>query len=96
MRWDDVQIFLGVAREGSLSGAARALEMNHSTVYRRLNGFETDMRVRLFDRDGGNYTLTEAGQQALPLAADVEAAMLTLQRGIEGHDTTPSGPRRGR
>ena len=92
MRWDDVQIFLGVAREGSLSGAARALGLNHSTVYRRLRGLEDALRVRLFERDGGRYTLTEAGRQALPLADGVEVAMLSLRRSVEGHDTTPAGP----
>lgn len=91
MRWDDVQIFLNVARHGSLSAAARAMGLNHSTVYRRLNALEEALRVRLFTRDGGRYALTEAGEAALPMAVKVEDGVLSLQRSIEGHDETPSG-----
>jgi molybdate transport repressor ModE-like protein len=91
MRWDDVQIFLEIARSGSLSGAARRLGLNHSTIYRRLNSFEEALQVRLFEREGGRYTLTDAGAAALPLAGDVDDAILALRRSVEGHDTTPSG-----
>ncbi len=35
-QWDDVRFFLAVSREGSLSGAARALGVDHVTVGRRI------------------------------------------------------------
>ena len=50
MDWDDLRYFLAIARAGSLSGAARTLGVNHSTVFRRLHAFEARLGVRLFDR----------------------------------------------
>ena len=50
MDWDDLRYFLGIARAGSLAGAAIALGVNHSTVFRRIQAFEARLGVRLFDR----------------------------------------------
>src|SRR5690606_19697913 len=47
--WDDLRLFLAVARAGTLSGAARALGVNHSTVFRRVGAFEEALEVRLFE-----------------------------------------------
>ena len=44
--WNDVQVFLAIARGGSLAAAARTLKVNHSTVFRRLNTFEDALGVR--------------------------------------------------
>src|SRR5438067_724585 len=46
--WDELQIILAVAQRGTLSGAARALGVTHSTVFRRINEVEARMGVRLF------------------------------------------------
>ena len=46
--WDDFRFFLAVARQGSIRGAASALGVNHSTVSRRIGGFESRVGVRLF------------------------------------------------
>lgn len=91
MKWDDVQIFLAVARAETLVGAAEALGLNHSTVYRRLGQLEQDLAARLFDRDGKQYTLTAAGAAALEHAAAVEASMLRLGRAVAGRDQVPQG-----
>ena len=48
--WDDYQYFLKVALLGSLNGAAEALGVNHSTVFRRISSLEDKMDVRLFER----------------------------------------------
>lgn len=92
MKWDDVQIFLEIARTGSLAAAGRALGLNHSTIYRRINSLEGSLRVRLFDRHGGQYTLTSAGRDAYPHAIEVEEGILALQRSIVGKDEEPIGP----
>ncbi len=91
MRWDDVQVFLEVAQQGSLAGAARELSLNHSTIYRRLKALEEDLQVTLFDRDSGRYTLTEAGQGVLPDAEAAADAMLAFRRGVEGRDRALEG-----
>jgi DNA-binding transcriptional LysR family regulator len=40
MNWDDLRFFLALAREGTVSGAGRALEVKHTTVARRVAAFE--------------------------------------------------------
>lgn len=91
MRWDDVRMFLGVARTGSLSGAARELGCDHSTVYRRIQALERAMGVPLFDRAGGRYALTGAGLAAFALGEDAEEAMSAFQRGVASHDERLEG-----
>jgi len=59
--WDDLRLFLAVARAGSLSGAARSLGVTHSTVFRRIGAFEARLRVRLFDLRSRGYAHTQAG-----------------------------------
>ena len=50
MAWDDLRFVLSVAEEGTLSGAARTLGVNHSTVLRRVAAFEAEKGVQLFER----------------------------------------------
>ena len=50
MSWDDIRYFLAVMRGGSLSAAARALQVQHSTVARRIDALESALGIRLFDR----------------------------------------------
>ncbi|PZQ64360.1 MAG: LysR family transcriptional regulator [Phenylobacterium zucineum] len=73
--WDDVRVFLAVARTGSLSAAARALRVNHTTISRRLAKLEEDLDGgRLLERSPDGYRLTEAGADALADAERMEAA----------------------
>ncbi|MBC8830664.1 LysR family transcriptional regulator, partial [Escherichia coli] len=62
MSWDDVRYFLAVMRSGSLSAAARALQVQHSTVARRIDALESSLRIRLFDRLPRGMQLTLAGE----------------------------------
>lgn len=89
--WDDLRFFLAVARSGSLSGAARALRVNHSTVLRRIKGLEERVGARLFERLPEGYALTPAGEDTLTAAADIETSMLALDRRLSGRDLEPAG-----
>lgn len=89
--WDDLKLFLAVARAGSLSGAARRLGVNHSTVYRRIAGFEDGLGARLFDRLPNGYALTSAGEEVLAAAERVEADIVALDRAITGRDRAVAG-----
>ena len=91
LRWDDVPLFLAVARRGSLSGAAGALGVNPSTVHRRLTAFEAALGTRLFDRSPTGLTLTAAGEAAVPLAEQVELDVAGLLRALAGRDSAPRG-----
>ena len=51
MDWSNLEFFLAVARTGSLSSAAKNLQVNHSTVSRRLDRLESDLNIKLFKKD---------------------------------------------
>jgi DNA-binding transcriptional LysR family regulator len=89
--WNDLRLVLMVARTGSLQGAAAALSVNHSTAYRRLQALERTLGLRLFERTGGSYRATEAGQHMAATAERVEAETLALDREITGRDARLSG-----
>jgi DNA-binding transcriptional LysR family regulator len=91
MNWDDLRYVLAVARHNSLSGAARALGVNHSTVFRRIGAIEDRLKVRLFERLSSGYVPTPAGQEAFATAKEVEAEMTALERRITGADLRLSG-----
>lgn len=86
MAWSDLRVVLAICRSGSLSGAARELGCNHSTVYRRLNAVEDAVGVRFFERLPSGYALTEAGQVALRYAERIEGAFDALHREVTGLD----------
>ncbi len=89
--WDDLRFFLAIAHHGSLAGAARALRVNHSTVYRRLNAFESAAGARMFERLATGYVLTDAGEDMLESAARVGELMDELDRRLVGRDYRLSG-----
>src|SRR3954454_16773112 len=62
--WNDARFVLAVARAGGLVAAAKALRVDHSTVFRRLSGLESRLGP-LFERQpGGVYRPTPAGARA--------------------------------
>lgn len=89
--WDDLRFVLAVARAGSLSGAARALRVNHSTVFRRLAAVEAAAGLRLFDRSTDGYVPTPAGAEAVATAEAMEDGMLALERRLAGRDLRLDG-----
>ncbi len=94
MNWDDLKIFLAVARGGSISSGARTLQLQHSTVSRRIRKLEENIGVRLFDKVPGGYTLTTEGEKLLDAAARMEQEVLAVDGGLAGADTRPAGPLR--
>lgn len=89
--WDDLRVFLAVARSGSLSGAARSLQVNHSTVFRRIAGLEDTLDVRLFERLPTGYVLTPVGEEMLRIVEEIEDGVATLNRTVTGQDLRLSG-----
>src|SRR5215475_10364158 len=81
MDWNDVRIFLAVARHGSLRAAGRALGLSQPTVGRRLAAFEqTFGGPTLFDRLPDGLRLNAAGEALLAAAERLEKAALALER----------------
>ena len=91
MNWDDVRIFLSVARAGQILAAARRLELNHATVGRRLSALEDSVGAKLFDRSPGGCDLTEAGAVFRGHAEAMEAAMTAGRAEVGGSDVQLSG-----
>jgi DNA-binding transcriptional LysR family regulator len=91
LNWDDLRIVLAVARQGSLSAAARSLGITHSTVYRRLGAIEHKMGARLFERFRDGYAPTPAGENAASVAERFAEEVLQLERRFAGEDLRPSG-----
>ncbi len=91
LEWNDLQYVLAVCRAGTLSGAARVLGVNHSTVFRRISTIEKKLGVRLFERLASGYTMTEAGEAMLDSGERVENEMLALSRKLIGRDLQLSG-----
>lgn len=91
MNWNDLKVFLAIAEAKTLAGAARTLQQNHSTIFRRLNQLEESLSVRLFERLNTGYLLTPAGERMLELALEAEHAMHEIERDVAARDLLPRG-----
>ncbi|MGY3531866.1 DNA-binding transcriptional LysR family regulator [Bradyrhizobium embrapense] len=91
MDWNDFRLILAISRTGSLKGAAKELGNDHSTIFRWLNALEAKFEVQLFERNGGAYVPTDAGDRMLLAAERMEAEALALDRDITGRDSRLSG-----
>jgi DNA-binding transcriptional LysR family regulator len=99
MDWTDLQHFLALAREGSLSAAARSLNVDHVTVARRVAALEASMSLKLVDRRPRSYELTEDGKRIAKIGAPmaetafaVERAALASKSEIGGEITISAPP----
>jgi len=91
MDWNLLKIVLAIAEQGTLSGAAKALGINHSTVFRRLNSFEEEIAGRLFERLPHGYELTALGEEVVARAKEIATSVDDLERQIVGKDIQPKG-----
>ena len=87
MNWDDLRVFLAVARTGSISGAAKQLDIQHSTVSRRMRQFEDKLGARLIERKKGGYELTQAGEHIKEAANNIEREVLSVDGALKGKDS---------
>lgn len=84
--WDDVRYFLVVARGGSVRSAAARLEVNHSTVLRRIAQLEERLGAHLFEKLPSGYRLTASGEEVLEFANQMEASSHQLETRVFGRD----------
>ena len=91
LRWDDLQVLLALSRAGTLSGAAVRLQVNTSTVARRLDAMEEGLGLHLFDRTPSGIAATEMAEALLPVAEAMERAAADGLRLIAGRETLPEG-----
>ena len=86
IKWGDLQYVMAVASEGSVSGAAKRLNVNHSTVLRRLDAFEFRHKVKLFKRAATGYSLTSKGEKLLSSSLKMEQQVQHIERLITSHE----------
>ncbi len=89
--WSDIPFVLAVCEAGSLSGAARQLGVNHSTVFRRIEGVEKRLGVRLFERLSHGYVMTAAGEHFYRNGLQLRDGMNGIQRELGGRDLRLEG-----
>ena len=75
MNWDDMRVFLAVARAEGLSGAAPVLKMDPATLGRRVARLERHLGAALFVKSPQGYALTDLGERMRDRAADAEAVL---------------------
>ena len=92
MNWDDLKIFLTLARTCRLSEAGKRLKIDHSTVSRRVKALEHSTSTVLFDRQPTGYTLTAAGQELLEYATKMEAIVLQAENNVGQQSERITGP----
>ena len=84
MNWDDLRVFLAVARTESLSAAGRRLKIDPATVGRRIARLEEVTQARLFAKSPQGYGLTEEGTRLVPHAEAAERAALGATENLSG------------
>jgi len=89
--WDDIRIFLAVARQGGMASAAHGLNINHTTVARRLSALETALGTRLVVRTTSGAALTPQGRDFLHHAERMEAESLAAEQRLHSADGNVSG-----
>lgn len=88
---NDLRFVAVVAKLGNLSHAARQLNVNHATVFRRIENIEARIGVRLFDRHAGHYQATPAGEELARAGEVIENEAAESLRRVAGQDIRPSG-----
>lgn len=81
--WGDVRVVHAVAEAGSLSGAARALGVNHATVLRRVAAFERATGVTVFDRTARGYRVAPRRGRIVAAMQAMDEAALGVARALD-------------
>ena len=89
--WDDLRLFLAVARAESLSGAGKVLRLDPATLGRRMARLEKAMQTALFVKSPQGYSLTQAGAELLTRAGAAEQAMRAATAGVAAPTERLSG-----
>jgi DNA-binding transcriptional LysR family regulator len=91
MDWDDLRVFLAVARRASHKGAARQLGIDPTTVGRRIAALERALAAKLFTRTPDALEVTLAGHRLLERAARIEVELLAAEREVSATDQRVEG-----
>ncbi|KQS65081.1 LysR family transcriptional regulator [Rhizobium sp. Leaf371] len=91
MNWDDVRMFLAVARTGQILAASKRVGVNHATLSRRVTALEEALKTRLLVRRTNGCELTAEGEVFFHAAERMETEMLAAQAHVGRVDTAVAG-----
>lgn len=89
--WDHIRFFLALSENGTLTDAAKALQVSHSTVLRRIKSFEKQLDTKLFEQRPEGYFLTLAGQKLFEECSKVKQRIQAISQQISGLDHELAG-----
>ena len=91
LNWDDLRIFLAVARHKTLAAAGERLAINPTTVARRLARLEKAVSQRLFEHRINGHILTPTGHNLMQFAQQMESAVFSAASGNPEASKTAEG-----
>lgn len=91
MDWDDIRYLLAIVRRGSVRAAAADLQVNHTTVTRRIKRMERRLGSRLVQKIPGGYQLTNSGDAMLAAGERIESDLASVLKQVEGADKAVTG-----
>ena len=91
MNWNQARAFQATAETGSLSAAARKLNLTQPTLSRQVSSLEEALGIVLFERIGKRLQLTEAGRAMLDHANKMEQAANEFMLAATGRSQTVEG-----
>lgn len=91
LNWDDLRIFLEVARAGNISKSAKRLNVDHSTASRRISQLEFTIGSSLFDRNKNGLQLNALGQRLLVYVEGIETNIIAIGEEVGTKDVELSG-----
>lgn len=80
LNWENVRYFVALADVGTLSGAARLLDVEHATIARRIEALEAETGLKLVDRRGRRFILTVDGQHVAAIARTMNDQVQAISR----------------
>lgn len=86
MNWDDVAYFVCLVEQQTLTACAEAMGVQHSTVARRIDHLEHTLNVKLFDRLGKRYSLTQEGDFLYMQAIEIKKEIVVFERMAVDHN----------
>jgi DNA-binding transcriptional LysR family regulator len=89
--WDNLRVFLAVARTGNLQQAARRLRLDQSTVSRRIVQFESTLNAKVLARQAHGVDLNDLGHKILRYAEAMDATVVALRDGLHVEGAAPGG-----
>jgi DNA-binding transcriptional LysR family regulator len=91
MNWNDIKIFNTIGDLGSFSAAAKQLEMDHSSISRRMRQLEKEYGIKLFERDGSRIKLLHGATKLLQTAQQTTQLVNQFERELKASPDDLSG-----